>query len=206
MLTERQREIRDFIRDFGAAQGAAPTVAEIQRHFRFKSPATVTEHLDALERRGAIRRTPGRARNIRVVGEAEARTIPVFGAIPAGFAEMAEVQADRTLAFDAAALRLPRTARVFGLEVRGDSMTGAGILDGDLVLLEHGPAPQDGDIVAALIDGETTLKRFRMRNGRPVLQAENPAYPELTPVRDLQVQGIYRGLVRVAGEGSHGGR
>jgi repressor LexA len=203
MLTERQREILEFLRDFVSTQGTAPTVAEIQAHFRWRSPTTVSEHLDALERRGVIRRTPGRARNIRLVGEATARTIPLFGTIPAGYAEVAEAaRPERTLAFDVSLL--PRSALVFALEVRGDSMTGAGIWDGDLVILEHGPAPKEGDIVAALIDGETTLKRYRVRKGQPFLQAENPAYPALLPASELQVQGIFRALVRVPGEGRHG--
>ena len=76
-----------------------------------------------------------------------------------------------------------------------DSMTGAHICDGDLVIMEF-REPRDGDIVAALIDGETTLKRYVVKNGRPFLHAENPSYPDLLPARELVVQGVMRALVR----------
>ena len=202
MLTHRQQEILEFIGDFQRTQGASPSVAEIQSHFALRSPASVTEYLNALEKKGAIRRNPGQARNIRLV-DSEAWipsvNIPIFGSIPAGFAEIPNPQADRSIAFDRASLRVSKNSRLFGLQVRGDSMTGAGILDGDIVILEHGPEPKNGDIVAALIDGDTTLKRYRIKNHRAVLQAENPSYPDLVPVGELMVQGIYRALIRVPG-------
>lgn len=200
MLTYRQQEILDFIESFLRGNGASPSVAEIQAHFALRSPASVTEYLNALEKKGAIRRNPGQARNIRLVDEAPSVAsigIPIFGAIPAGFAEISDQVPERTIAFDTASLRVSKNACLFGLDVRGDSMTGAGILDGDIVILEQGPEPANGDIVAALIDGETTLKRFCVKNRRPVLQAENPAYPDLIPVVELMVQGIYRALIRV---------
>ncbi len=201
MLTNRQQEILDFIESFLRGNGASPSVAEIQAHFALRSPASVTEYLNALEKKGAIRRHPGQARNIRLVSEETpsiaAIGIPIFGAIPAGFAEISDQVPERTIAFDTASLRVSKNACLFGLDVRGDSMTGAGILDGDIVILEQGPEPANGDIVAALIDGETTLKRYRVKNRRPVLQAENPAYPDLIPVMELMVQGIYRALIRV---------
>jgi repressor LexA len=75
-------------------------------------------------------------------------------------------------------------------------MIGRHILAGDIVVLEHGPEPRDGQIVAALVDGETTLKTFLRRNGKPYLKAENPRYPDLIPAEELVIQGIFRALVR----------
>jgi repressor LexA len=82
------------------------------------------------------------------------------------------------------------------LRVQGDSMIGAHIIDGDIVILEDSKEVQNGDIVAALIDGETTLKRYVMEHGRPYLKAENPRYPNLIPARELKIQGVMVSLVR----------
>ncbi len=203
MLTTRQNEILQFIRRHQAEQGVTPTVAEIQKEFSFSSPATVSDHLQALERKGSIRRQAGTARNIRLADfsrSADLINVPLLGVIAAGFptATAAEARPEESLPLDAALFGLARTGRAFALRVRGDSMVGAGIHDGDLVILQGGGSPVPGDIVAALIDGETTLKRYVMRRGKPVLQAENPQYPELIPVEELMIQGIFRGLIRTA--------
>jgi repressor LexA len=84
----------------------------------------------------------------------------------------------------------------FALRVRGDSMIGAHIVDGDMVILENAKDVHDGDIVAALIDGETTLKRYVVERGRPYLKAENPRYPDLVPARELKIQGVMVSLLR----------
>ncbi|PWU10395.1 MAG: repressor LexA [Verrucomicrobia bacterium] len=203
MLTIRQQQILDFIRNFQAAQGVVPSIVEIQRHFKFRSPTTVTEHLNALEKKGAIQRRPRQARNIRILNMVDslqsAISIPILGSIPAGMSEKPEGLPENSIAFDKTLLSVTQNSRLFGLDVRGDSMVGVGILDGDIVILEQGPEPRNGDIVAALIDGETTLKRYRIAEGHPVLQSENPAYLDLIPVRELMVQGIYRALIRVSG-------
>lgn len=198
-LTARQHQILEFIRRKVETRGAPPTLREIMDSFGFTSPATVSSHLELLEKKGAIRREPGRARNIVLPGAAARRPgfleIPVYGAIPAGLADIREQQTDRCIAVDMDSLKLPQGARVFALEVRGDSMTGAGILDRDIVILELAE-PRHRDIVAALIDGETTLKRFLIQRGRPFLRAENPAYPDLIPAHELVIQGVMRALLR----------
>jgi len=202
-LSKRQQQILDFICRFQATQGGAPSVAEIQRQFAFRSPSSVTEHLDALEKKGAICRHPGQARNIRIqTGEFSAPSIisvPILGFIPAGRAEVSAEVSENFISLNQSLLSVSKSSRLFGLDVRGDSMVGAGILDGDIIILEQGSEPQNGDIVAALIDGETTLKRYRIKEGQPFLQAENPNYPDLIPAQELMVQGIYRALIRVSG-------
>jgi repressor LexA len=92
------------------------------------------------------------------------------------------------------------TRNTFALRVTGDSMIGRHILDGDVVVLEHGPEPHHGDIVAALIDGESTLKTFLRRNGKPYLKAENEKYPDLLPAQELMIQGVFKALIRRAKE------
>jgi repressor LexA len=96
---------------------------------------------------------------------------------------------------DPETIKIPRNAKTFALEVRGDSMIGAGILDCDVVILEHAQ-PRHRDIVAALIDGDVTLKRFLLEGGSPFLRAENPLYPDLIPAQELLIQGVFRALIR----------
>lgn len=95
-------------------------------------------------------------------------------------------------------LGIPKNARTFALKVRGDSMIGAHILDGDIVILEL-KLPSHGRVVAALIDGESTLKTFLVRAGKPYLRAENPNYPNLIPAQELVIQGVMVALLRQAG-------
>jgi repressor LexA len=122
--------------------------------------------------------------------------IPLVGIIPAGYPSDQEQQSDRCVAIDEDTLQLPKNARTFALEVRGDSMIDAHIVTGDVVIMELRD-PTHRDIVAALIDGETTLKRFLVHKGKPFLRAENPKYPDLIPAHELVIQGVFRALLRV---------
>lgn len=122
--------------------------------------------------------------------------VPVLGAIPAGFGDSAEPADMGSIPVDLEALSIKSEAQTFALKVRGDSMTGAQISDGDLVIVEA-REPRAGDIVAALIDGETTLKRLVLEDGAHFLKAENPKYPNLIPLQELVIQGVVRAVVRV---------
>jgi repressor LexA len=124
--------------------------------------------------------------------------IPLLGEIVAGRPGAAEGRTEAAIPVSFEALEIQRNARCFVLRVKGDSMVGAHIVDGDLVVLELRP-PHDGAIVAALIDGEATLKRYFVRHGKPFLKAENPRYPELVPAQELVIQGVLRAIVRKAG-------
>jgi len=197
-LTERQSEILSFIREGAEERGVIPSVREIMTRFGFTSPATVAGHLDLLEKKGVIRRESGRSRNIILKDFAprpKLLEVPLYGMIPAGIPEGQEQQSDRCIMVDPGSIRLPRNARTFALEVRGDSMIGAGILERDVVILEHAE-PRNRDIVAALIDGDVTLKRYLVEKGVPFLRAENPLYPDLIPARELVIQGVFRALIR----------
>lgn len=96
---------------------------------------------------------------------------------------------------DPGELRLPKSTTMFALKVRGVSMINAGIRDGDICIFEF-KEPRNGDIVAALIDGENTLKRYIVQRGRPYLKAENPRFPDLIPAQELLIQGVQVALVR----------
>ena len=197
-LTIRQSEILSFIPESAEEERGIPSIREIMARFGFASPATVASHLDLLEKKGAIRRETGRSRNI-ILPDRKARPellkVPLYGMIPAGIPEGQEQQSDRCITVDPDSIRLPRNARTFALEVRGDSMIGAGIIERDVVILEHAE-PRNRDIVAALIDGDVTLKRYLIDRGVPFLRAENPLYPDLIPARELVIQGVFRALIR----------
>lgn len=200
-LTERQTQLLNFLRDHQHEHGVMPSTREIQRHFGFASQTAAMSHLRALEKKGVIHRHAGKARAVVFPGDlnrSEVINIPVFGQIPAGMAD-ADVQQDSQgcISVDINTLGLPRNARTFALKVRGESMIDAHICDGDVVILEV-REPRPRDIVAALIDGETTLKRFIIRNGEPCLKAENTIFPDLTPIRELVIQGVMVALIRHA--------
>ncbi len=199
MLTKRQQQLLDFLREEHGRSGIMPSTREIQEHFGFSSQTAAISHLRALERKGVIQRQANKARALSFTDELErgpVLDIPLYGHITAGMAEDVEHSAhERCVTVDAATLGLSSSARTFALKVRGDSMIDAHIMDGDCVILEH-REPRTRDIVAALIDGETTLKRFLVKNRRPFLRAENPDYPDLIPARELLVQGVMVGLIR----------
>jgi repressor LexA len=195
--TERQKQILDYIGRHRARHGVPPTVREIQGHFGFASPNAAASHLRALEKKKLLQRGRGTARSLKVTGDnrREVTGIPVYGEIPAGFPDTREQRPDGCVYADLDSLDIRRTARTFAVRVRGDSMNGAHILEGDIVVLEL-REPNHGNIVAALIDGETTLKRYLVRNRRPFLRAENPRYPDLIPAHELVIQGVMIALFR----------
>jgi repressor LexA len=197
-LTARQQEVLDFIRRQLELTGFSPSSREIQAHFGFQSQTAAMNHLRALERKGAINRTPGKARsavdrNFRLLPRL--RAIPMLGQIPAGMPSEASESGGFSLGVDLAAFGVERGAEVFAVRVRGDSMIDAQIADGDTVLLQK-RVPKNGEIVAALIDGESTLKRYLLDRGEPFLKAENPLYPDLLPAAELIIQGVMIGLLR----------
>ena len=199
MFTDRQQEILDFIRDQQTSRGIAPSRAEIQEHFGFASPNAVTEHLKALEKKGALQREANTARGLVLTDSYRDRPmveIPIYGTIPAGLPADQRQEADGCIMVDVDTLRLPKGARLFALKVRGDSMIGAGILSGDVVVLEFREA-RNNEVVAALIDGETTLKRYVVQRGKPYLKAENPRFPNLIPAQELVIQGVQVALLRL---------
>ena len=197
MLTSRQQQVLNFIGSFREQRGFAPSTREIQRHFGFASQTGAMRHIRALKRKRVLSGEHGKARALVVPASTNVRMlrIPIYGSIPAGSPTSETQREEGCVVVDMETLRLPKGACVFALRARGDSMTGAGILDGDVVILEHREA-RSGEIVAALLDGESTLKRFVTQRGRSFLKAENPEYPNLIPAQELLIQGVQVGLLR----------
>lgn len=199
-LTPRQQEILDFIRQFRRQQGCSPSIPEMQRAFGMKSPNGIASHLAALLTKGAIRRAARGSRQIELVDEdplPEWASVPFLGSIPAGHPQgLEENRTDGAIHVDIETLGFKPQRGCFALRVKGDSMKDAAILDGDVVVLQPSPSPKAGQIVAALIDGESTLKRLVLVKGKWFLKAENAAYPELIPRSDLVIQGAVKTVIR----------
>jgi len=204
MLTTKQQAVLDYLREVQMATGLIPSTREIQEHFGFASQTSAITYLKALERAGAIRRRPGIARGVMLhqmrsqeaARRSDLRQIPIYGTIPAGMATAEEqMEEEACITIDLSTLDLPMNSRTFALRVRGDSMVDAHIVEGDIVVMEFKEA-RHGDIVAALIDGETTLKRYLVEKGKPYLKAENARYRTLIPAQELVIQGVLIFLLR----------
>ena len=204
-LTAKQRARADFIESHQRQQGRAPTYQEIADHFGYRSVNAVTGHIRLLRQKGYLASDTGKARSLRVTSPlAKLRSrivdIPLFGSIPAGLPQAREQDTEGCISVDVESIGYKPSRNAFALRVAGDSMIGRHILDGDFVVLEHGPEPRNGQIVAALIDGASTLKTFLLKNGKPYLKAENPKYPDLVPAQELMIQGVFKALIRRARE------
>ena len=202
-LTVRQKQILEFIQRKQDSERLTPTLREIATHFHFSSPNAALAHVQALLAKGFLKNLPGRARSLQIVdpvASAQPRpqvvSVPIYGSIPAGRPQDATQDDEGCVLIDVETLGIKPSARTFGLKVQGDSMLGKNIVDGDIAIIEHGVQPRSGDVVAALIDGQVTLKTFVLQRGKPYLRAENPRYPNLIPQEELQIQGVMVALVR----------
>ena len=208
-LTVKQTEVLDAIRRHISLTGQSPTVREIGHAVNLRSSCSVQKHLDSLERLGQIRRSSFKYRSIELTDDqslnaAASMLVPLLGQVAGGapitahqaedpellpLPEMLLPRADRRDQAEACAARNYNAAPFFALTVRGDSMMGAGIGDGDVVVARRQQAAENGDIVIALVGGEeATVKRFYREAGAVRLQPENPAFEPLI-TRDVQVLG-----------------
>lgn len=200
-LSDRQRQVLDFVRATVAERGYPPSVREIGEAIGLSSPSTVHSHLSALVKAGAIRRDPSKPRAIEVLEEAapapdreDVRDVPLVGRIAAGSPVLAVEDVEDVYPLPES---LVGSGPVFMLRVKGDSMVDAGILDGDLVVVRRQPDAADGDIVAAMIDDEeATVKRLYRRDGTVVLHAENSAYPDMVFSEGVTVLGLVVSVLR----------
>ena len=200
-LTPRQQQILDYIESCRQEEGASPSLRDIAAHFGFRSPNAARDHVRALCRKGVLQMDAGKARSLRTAGPLQelrqrVMDVPIFGSIPAGFAEGRGQEPMGCVSVDVESAGITPTARTFALQVQGDSMIGRHICDGDIVICEHGRNPRSGDVVAALIDNESTLKTFMRDRRKPYLKAENPNYPALIPADELVIQGVVVSVIR----------
>lgn len=198
-LTKRQKEILDFIEGFLEEKGYSPSFEEIAEAFGYASLATVHEHLSNLERKGYIRKSYNESRSLELVREevvGYAVDLPLLGSVAAGL-PIEAVQDSERLAVPADMLRRGRENYV--LRVQGDSMIEEQIRDGDFIVVAAQPNAEDGEMVVALVGGEsvTVKKLYRESGGTIRLQPANEAMePLLVPADEVSVQGVVVGVIR----------
>ncbi len=197
MPTELDDEILDYIQTYQRAHGMPPSTRDVQRQFNFASQTSAMRRLRSLADKGLLEQQVDRSWGVRVREvQAHLFELPVYGTIPAGLPSLQEQEPKRRYALDPALFGLKRPQKLWGLEVRGDSMIETHILDGDLAILETREA-RPGDIVAALVDETTTtLKRLVHVRGKPVLRAANRRFADIIPETRLEIQGVLVGVIR----------
>jgi repressor LexA len=196
-LTDRQKAIYDFLLKSIRERGFAPSIHEIGKQFKIASTNGVSDHLKALEKKGYIRRVGKRAIEVlNALGKSvltATREVPVLGRVPAGKPFLSEENVEDVLIIPADM----SGGKTFALRVKGDSMIGAGIMDGDRVIVKQQSTAENGEIVCALIDGEATLKRFFKKDGVVTLKAENEKYAPITlSAGEFRIAGRVVGLLR----------
>lgn len=198
-LSSKQEQVLEFLINFNTEHGFPPTIRELCQHFGFKSLNTAHFHLRSLERKGYIQVHPGKGRGITLPGARplSERQMPVVGRIAAGSPILALENIDDFLGIDKGFFGAETN---FAVQVKGDSMVDAHIQDGDYVIIKIQDQAEKGDIVAALIDDEVTLKYFYRTKSQVRLESANPKYPPMIfkkgDVRSVKILGIMVGLVR----------
>lgn len=198
-LTAKQKNVLAFIEQYQLEHERSPTIREIRLHLNVKSDNGVLKHLAALEKKGAIRKSDVH-RGIRLLSSVKRSMgllnlrLPLLGSVPAGPPTAEDVREETWISVAENVVPYPNESYL--LRVRGDSMVGAGIVDGDMVVVHTQTKARDGDIVVALIDGENTVKRLVHQDGNVYLRAENAFYPDLRPANELIIQGVVTGLLR----------
>ena len=198
-ITGRQKQVLDFITDFSEENSYPPTVREISEHFGISLRA-VQDHIIALQKKGYLSQSQKRARSIRVLSDAlerESKTyvgkIPLLGTVAAGRPLLCEENLDGYVNLTEPFVRPGKS--YFALRVRGQSMINAGILDGDLAVIEQTNNAVDGQIIVAVIDDAITLKRYYKESERVRLQPENPAFQAIY-CTEVRIVGILSNIVR----------
>lgn len=202
-LTNKQAKIYEFIAQWQMDNGYPPTQAEICSHFKFGSLNAVRSHLVLIEKKGYVRLNSGKARGIHLIEQPspiikqQKDTIPLLGNIAAGLPIWAEQNFDDYLPISPA---LFGGSEVFALRVNGDSMTDAGIRNGDIAVIQRQNFVENGEIAAVIIEQEATLKRVYLSSESILLKADNPAYEDLKYSEAegnlIHILGRYIGIIR----------
>lgn len=202
MLTERQRRVYEFTLKSISSRGYPPTLREIGTALGISSLRGVTCHLDALEKKGYIKREPTprgisitRVQDVYAFEQEDLIRAPLLGRIPAGTPNAVEECAEGEVAVPIYLLGSVK-GRVFLLRVTGDSMIGDHILDGDLVVVEVQQEVRNGDVVVANVEGESTVKRIFMEKNQVRLKASNPVHKDILVSRNFRIAGKVIGLLR----------
>lgn len=196
-ITDRQKEVLTFISNFTEENGYPPTVREISDHFQISIRA-VQDHILALQKKGFLSQSQKRSRSIRVLSDMKEASpfvgkVPLLGTVAAGKPLLCEENLDGYLNLTEPFVRPGKS--YFALRVRGLSMVNAGILDGDLAVVEQANSAVDGQIIVAVIDDAITLKRYYKESERIRLQPENPDFQPIY-CKDVRIVGILSNILR----------
>jgi len=198
-LTERQREVLTFITRYISAHAYPPTIREVADNFAI-SVKGAYDHLGALRKKGWLKLGEKRSRTLEVIREdpdqaerQQSVSVPILGTVAAGRPILAEENWEGTIQIPHSMLH--RNGQYFALRVRGDSMERAGIVDGDLAVIQKQETARDGQIVVAVVEEAVTLKRFFKESSRIRLQPENPVYSPIY-CQDVRILGCLAGLIR----------
>jgi len=195
-LTLRQEEILSFIDDYQRAEKVPPSTRTIQKHFGFNSQTTVVTHLKALSAKGVLEQLGSGSWGVKTNTVQALLDLPIYGEIPAGFPSSEEQWTGEKISIDPRLFKVRATARLWALRIKGDSMIGAHIKDGDIGIFQQ-REPHFGEIIAALVDETTvTLKRLMLARGRKILRSANIKFPDILPASRLECQGVLIGLIR----------
>ena len=186
--SDKAQMILEFVNRFMQENGYAPSVREIGSAVGLRSTASVTYHLQQMQEKGLLLSPVNKGQKRAIVSAARPGQIPVVGVVTAGMPILAVENQEGTMAWDG-------DPACFALRVRGDSMIGAGILNGDKVVVRPQQTADDGQIVVARLEDEATVKRLRRRNGQVWLMPENPAYPPIDG-SEAELIGIVKAVVR----------
>jgi repressor LexA len=197
-LTPIERKVYNYLLDFLAENTYQPSIREIGKKFRIKSTKTVSDLLQSLSAKGYIERDPSRSRGVRIVGytgPTRLQAVPCYGKVHAGEPALIPEYRSGQIGIDR---RFVPGDDAFMLRVRGESMNGRGILDGDYVLISPSAPPRDGDIVAARLGDEATVKTYNVTAAGVTLTPANPADRAITPgpSDDFAVLGVVCGVFR----------
>jgi len=195
-LTDRQKQVLTFIANYIKKQSYPPTIREIADHFEI-SVKGAHDHITALRKKGHLKQADKRPRTMGLTHlrpeDADLMEIPILGTVAAGVPILAEENFDGNILLHRSMLK--KSKKYFALKVKGDSMSGAGILQGDTAIIEKMNTVRNGEIAVAVIDEAVTLKRFYKESSRIKLQAENPAYKPIYS-QEVKILGRLYSIIR----------
>lgn len=192
-LTSRENKVLEWIKEYQLEHGGYPTYREIQGALKFNSINSVSQYIKQLAKKGYVELIKNKGYRLAAQERSQSVTIPLLGSVQAGGPNASqEVQEHMSFPQE----MVPSPHRAFLLRVRGNSMSDAGIHEDDLVIVDSSKEAQLGDIVVALIDGESTVKRLMEKKGKRYLQAESSEHEDIYPEGEWEIQGIVSGLWR----------
>jgi len=188
-LTPKQEAVLTAIKNYESENQSTPSIREISKILNIKSPNTIFAHLKALQEKGYITKNlKGKLKNL------SNNLIPLFGQIPAGFQAPAYDEGKELINLDKFMIKNPQNT--FALKVKGNSMEKAGIMQGDLILVERKPTAKNNDIIVARLPDGFTVKRYIIQNGKPYLKAESNEKYEIQLVEGSEIWGVVTGTLR----------